>query len=61
MEETSAFLARYSAVDGETLNDQKEQLCAYLHQRLAWLDENMDSLREFSALSAVKLERNTPY
>ena len=60
-EEACAYLAQYSAVDGEALTNQKEQLCTYLRQRLAWLDDNIDSLREFSALSAVKQERNTPY
>lgn len=61
VEELCAFLAQYATVDAEALNCQKEQLCAYLQQRLAWLDDNIDSLREFSALSAVKHERNTPY
>ena len=60
-EEACAYLVQYSAVDGEALTNQKEQLCTYLRQRLAWLDDNIDSLREFSALSAVKQERNTPY
>lgn len=61
LEELSAFLSQSELIDKESLNRQKEALCGYLHDRLQWLDNNIGSLREFSALSAVKEYRNTPY
>lgn len=61
LEGLSDFLARSELVDRNELKRQKDDLCGYLRHRLKWLDNNIESLREFSALSAVKEYRNTPY
>ena len=60
-EDAADFLAASGQADPEALEQQKDELCGYLRQRLEWLDDNIESLREFSALSAVKDYRNTPY
>lgn len=61
IEGISGFLAQSELVDPVELERQKEALYSYLLHRLEWLDSNIDSLREFSALSSVKEYRNTPY
>lgn len=61
VEDTASFLAQSGIVNDEELFRQKEELCDYLRRRLEWLDKNMISLKEFSALSAVKEYRNMPY